>query len=137
MATIAKIPLNKIERIQLRVNNERMTLAAIRSETGADYAINGTLFDMGKWFPVMHFRVDGQTMCSDPYNYYGFGWNDSDIRVVQSNAKYSVRNYICGVELIRNGQPCQTLYYDAAVGGVRGRTAIALTKQGYLHSCRR
>ena len=133
MATIAKIPLSKIDHIQLRVNNERMTLAAIRAQSGADYAINGTLYDMARWMPVMHYRVDGQTMCSDPYNYYGFGWdNGADIRVVQSKDKNSVRNYICGVELIRNGQPCQTLYYDSAVGGVRGRTAIALTKQGDL-----
>jgi N-acetylmuramoyl-L-alanine amidase len=109
-----------------------MTLSAIRSLTGADYAINGTLYDMAKWMPVMHYRVDGQTMVSDPYNYYGYGWNDKDIRVVQSKDKNNVRNYICGVELVRDGKLCLTLCYDSALGGVRGRTAIALTKSGDL-----
>jgi len=133
MATIAVIPREKIDRIQLFVNNERMTLSAIRSATGADYAINGTLYDMARWMPVMHYRVDGQTMVSDPYNYYGFGWDTgADIRVVESKDKSSVRNYICGVELIRDGNLCHTLYYDSALGGVRGRTAIALTKSGGL-----
>lgn len=136
MATIAVVPREKIDRIQLFVNNERMTLSAIRSATGADYAINGTLYDMAKWMPVMHFRVDGQTMVSDPYNYYGYGWDGgADIRTVQSKDKSSVRNYVCGVELIRNGKPCERLYYDSATGGVRGRTAIALKGNDLMLYC--
>ena len=136
MATIATIPLADIERIQLFINNERMTLSAIRAATGADYAINGTLYDMSRWLPVMHFRSDGVTHSSDPYNYFGFGWNEgADIHVVQSNNKNSVRNFICGVELVRDGKPCQTLYYDSATGGVRGRTAIALRKGHLLLYC--
>lgn len=133
MATIATIPLKSIERIQLYINNERMTLSAIKAQTGADYAINGTLYDMARWMPVMHYRVDGQTMVSDPYNYHGYGWDSgADIHVVQSDNKGYVRNYICGVELVRDGKPCPALFYDAAVGGVRGRTAIAITKAGEL-----
>ena len=131
MAMIATIPLSKIERIQLFVNNERMSLAAIKSISGADYAINGALYNMSTWWPVMHFRVDGITLSSDAYNYYGYGWNEKDISVVQSADKNSVRNFICGVELVRDGRLCD-LYYDAAVGGVRGRSAIGLTKDGDL-----
>lgn len=136
MATIATIPRSICERIQLYINNERMTLSAIRAQTGADYAINGTLYDLSRWLPVMHFRADGVTHSSDPYNYYGYGWDGgSDIRVVQSKDKSSVRNYICGVELVRDGKPCQTLYYDPAVGGVRGRTAIALKGDNLILYC--
>lgn len=136
MATIATIPLTDIDRIQLFINNERMTLSAIKAATGADYAINGTLYDMSRWLPVMHFRSDGVTHSSDPYNYYGFGWNEgADIKATQSKDKNSVRNYICGVELVRDGKPCQTLYYDSATGGVRGRTAIALRKGHLILYC--
>ncbi len=136
MATIAVIPREKIDRIQLFVNNERMTLAAIKAQSGADYAINGTLYDMGRWLPVMHYRVDGHTMVSDPYNYYGYGWDSgADVKVTQSRDKNSVRNYVCGVELVRDGKPCSKLYYDSAVGGARGRTAIAIKGDDLILYC--
>ena len=134
MATVASIPLNKIERVSLFVNNERLTLSAIKAQTGADYAMNGTLYD-SSWSPCMHYRIDGLTLHSDEYNYRGFGWNAADVRVVKAFEKDSVRNYICGTELIMDGKACNPLYYDQAVGGVRGRTAIALKGYNLILYC--
>ena len=137
MATIATIPRSQIERIQLYINNERLTLSAIKAQTGADFAINGTLYDMAKWLPVMHYRADGVTHSSDQYDtYHGYGWDaGNDIRVVMSRSKNGVRNYICGTDLIVDGKPCDPLYYDPAAGGVRGRTAIALKGDNLILYC--
>ena len=41
---VASIPLGDIERIQIYINRSVKTLAEIKAETGADYLINGGLY---------------------------------------------------------------------------------------------
>lgn len=141
MAMIASIPLDKIERIQLYVNlvkradGKYKSLKEIKAETGADYALNGTLYDSQTWKPVMHFRADGLTYSSDPYNYNGFGWDAGpDIRCVESKNKLEVKNYICGVEMVHCGKSAQ-MYYGSALAGARGRSAIALKGKNLVLYC--
>lgn len=140
MAMIATIPLSKIERIQIylntvkKANGEYKSLDDVMKETGADYGINGTLYN-GARQPVMHFRADGKTYSSDQYNYNGFGWDSgADIRCVESKNKESVRNYICGVEMV-HAKKSATMYYNADLGGARGRTAIALKGESLVLYC--
>lgn len=45
------IPLSNIERIQIYVNTARKSLSEIQGETGADYIINGTLYNMRTFEP--------------------------------------------------------------------------------------
>ncbi len=135
MAQIATIPIPKIEKIQLYVNTAKKSLAAIKAETGAEYALNGGFFDLSTWKPVMHLRVDGKTHSSDQYNYNGFGWNEADIRSIESKDKIKVKNFICGVELVHSKMSAQMYYDKSSVGGTRGRSAIALKDGSLLLYC--
>jgi N-acetylmuramoyl-L-alanine amidase len=128
---IAKILRGQIERVQIYINTGRRSLAQIKAETGADYICNGGLFD-GRFRAVCHLRADGYTWAEDEYSYHGYGWDTNYIRVMLSGKKDTVRNYICCVELIRDGAPIDKPIYNADLGGVRGRTALALTKDGDL-----
>ena len=61
---ITSIPLGEIERIQIYINKSVKTLAEVKAETGADYLINGGLYQ-GKQ-AVCHLRADGRTYDKDP-----------------------------------------------------------------------
>lgn len=122
---ICQIPLDKIERIQIYINKSVKTLAQIKAETGADYIINGGLYEGTK--AVCHLKADGTVYASDKYTYWGYSWDTTDIAMtVIPNA--AAKNYICCTELIRNGK-AQNLIYTSEQGGKRGRTAMGLDGQ--------
>lgn len=124
------VPLSDIDRIQIYVNTAKKSLASIRAETGANYIINGTLFNMRTYVPNCHLRADGVTMCSPAYNVYGYAWDvgpDISLELLPNNR----RNYIACTPLIINGKPLDKLTYDAGQGGKRGRSAIGI-KNGRL-----
>lgn len=56
------VPLEDIDRIQIYINTARKSLPTIRAETGADYIINGTLYNMTTFEPNCHLRADGVTL---------------------------------------------------------------------------
>lgn len=124
------VPLSDIDRIQIYVNTAKKSLASIRAETGADYIINGTLFNMSTFKPNCHLRADGVTLCSPTYNVYGYAWDvgpDISLKLLPNNR----RNYIACTPLIVNGKPMDKLTYDDGQGGKRGRSAIGI-KDGRL-----
>ena len=55
------IPFDKIKRIQIYENPKGKSLATIMKETGADYAINGTLYNMRTRNAVCPLSIDGVT----------------------------------------------------------------------------
>ena len=125
---IASIPLGDIERIQIYINRSVKTLAEIKAETGADYLINGGLYQGSQ--AVCHLRADGQTYAKDPYTYWGYAWGTGPDITLRSVPAAERRNYICCVCLLRGGK-AETLIYNRDVGGSRPRTAIGL-KDGAL-----
>ena len=125
---ITSIPLGDIERIQIYVNKSAKTLAEIKVETGADYLINGGLYQGPK--AVCHLRADGRTYAKDPYTYWGYAWDTGPDITLRSVPAAERRNYICCVCLLRGGK-AETLIYNRDVGGSRPRTAIGL-KDGAL-----
>ena len=131
MKAVAKVRRETISRLAIYINTGKKTLAQIKAETGADYICNGGLFD-GRFRAVCHLRADGYTWAEDEYSYHGYGWDTNDIRVMLSGKKDMVRNYICCVELIRDGEPIDKPIYNADMGGVRGRTAMGLMPNGDL-----
>ena len=131
MKAVAKVRRETISRLAIYINTGKKTLAQIKAETGADYICNGGLFD-GRFRAVCHLRADGYTWAEDEYSYHGYGWDTNDIRVMLSGKKDTVRNYICCVELIRDGEPIDKPIYNADMGGVRGRTAMGLMPNGDL-----
>ena len=130
------VPLSDIDRIQIYVNTAKKSLASIRAETGADYIINGTLFNMRTYVPNCHLRADGVTLCSPAYNVYGYAWDVGpgiSLELVPNNR----RNYIACTPLIINGKPMDKLTYDAAQGGKRGRSAIGIKDNRMALYCTR
>ena len=124
------VPLSEIDRIQIYVNTAKKSLTSIQAETGADYIINGTLFNMRTYVPNCHLRADGVTLCSPAYNVYGYAWDvgpDISMELLPNGR----RNYIACTPLIVNGKPMDKLTYDDGQGGKRGRSAIGI-KDGRL-----
>ena len=118
----------KPARLKIYVNTSRKTTAQIKAETGCTALINGGLFDMSKFMPVCHLKVDGQLLAKDPYGYYGFAWNSAeDLTLTVNYAKYA--NYICCVSMVRNGQ-AEKMIYPNDMGGYRPRTAFGVFEDG-------
>lgn len=132
MKKLATIPQEQIQQIGIYINTAKKTLAQIKLETGADYIVNGGLFDMSKWQPYCHLKANGKTYVSDEYKYDGYGWNVADIRMMSSAEKDRVANFICCTALVVDGKPIAKPIYNAALGGARGRTAIGLKQDGSL-----
>ena len=120
------IPLEQIRRVQVYINEPRKTLAQIKKETGADYLLNGTLYNMSTGAVNCHLKVDGAVIASPPYSVAGYAWNNgSDISMDTLPNAYA-RNYIACTPLIVSGKKLSKLTYDAGQGGSRGRTAIGI-----------
>ena len=66
------IPLSDIHQIQLYINSARKSLPTIRAETGADYIINGTLFNMSTFEPNCHIKAEGHVLFNPRYTVYGY-----------------------------------------------------------------
>ena len=120
------IPLKDIQRIQLYINTARRSLSQIQRETGADYILNGTLYNMSTFQPNCHLKVDGNVLCKPNYSVAGYAWNDGADISMDTLPDPSQRNYIACTPLIVSGKPVSNLIYDPGQGGKRGRAAMGL-----------
>lgn len=122
------IPFDKIKRIQIYENTKGKSLATIMRETGADYAINGTLYNMRTRNAVCPLRVDGITKFAGPYHYWGYAWNTdapASLRTIVVPA-YDWDNWIACSMILKGGNIVENMIYNPAMGGSRGRTAIGI-----------
>ena len=118
----------KPARLAIYVNTARKTAAQIQQETGCTALINGGLFNMSTFAPVCHLKVDGKVLAADQYTYWGYGWTGDGFPALVSD--YSgLDNYIACVCLVRNAK-AEPLYYSAAMGGARPRTAFGTFADG-------
>ena len=125
---IAYIPLSRIRRVGIYINESRNTLAEIKAATGADYVLNGGLFEGKK--AVCHLKTGGRVWASDSYTYWGYAWDTGpDMALVDVPAPGKL-NYICCVCLLRGGK-AERLNYGSDLGGRRPRSAMGL-KNGDL-----
>ena len=120
------IPLEEIQKIQVYVNTARRSLSQIQAETGADYIINGTLYNMSTFQPNCHLKVDGNVLCKPNYTVSGYSWHDGPDISMDTLPDPSQRNYIACTPLIVSGKAIPKLTYDKGQGGKRGRTAMGL-----------
>ena len=120
----------KPKKIQIYINSSRKTIAQIQKELGCDIIINGGLYNMSTFKPCCWLKADGKILNSEDWHAFGYGWNAYNLVMDTSAnvAKYS--NYINCVEIIREGKLTSPMYYDTAMGGKRGRTAIGLRDDG-------
>ena len=131
------IPLKDIQKIKIYLNTGRKSLAAIQKETGADYIINGTLYNMETFKPNCHLRVDGRTICTPAYDVAGYAWNDGPDISIDTLPDPTQRNYIACTPLVLDGKPIANLTYDPGQGGKRGRTAIGIKEDRLALYCTR
>lgn len=120
------IPLKDIQKIKIYLNTSRKSLTAIQKETGADYIINGTLYNMETFKPNCHLRVDGRTICTPAYDVAGYAWNDGPDISIDTLPDPTQRNYIACTPLVVAGRALPELTYDSGQGGKRGRTAMGI-----------
>ena len=119
------VPLAQIRRIRIYLNPRGKSLAQILRETGADYGLNGTLYNMRTLAVNCHLKVDGQVIAKPPYTVAGYAWDEGpDIRM--DTLPDSARNYIACTPLIVSGRALAKLTYDPGQGGKRGRSAIGI-----------
>ena len=124
------VPLENIQRVQIYLNTSRKSLSAIKKATGADYILNGTLYEMASGKVVCHLKVDGEVIAKPDYTVHGYGWDEgSDISMMPLPSPAD--NYIACTALIVDGAPLSNPIYNAAQGGLRGRSAIGM-KDGFL-----
>ena len=131
------IPLKDIQKIKIYLNTGRKSLTAIQKETGADYIINGTLFNMSTFKPNCHLRVDGRTICTPAYDVAGYAWNDGPDISIDTLPDPTQRNYIACTPLVLDGKPIANLTYDPGQGGKRGRAAIGIKEDRLALYCTR
>ena len=124
------IPMGNIARISIYINKGK-SLAQIKRETGADYILNGTLYDMRTGKVNCHLKANGKVWGKPPYTVSGYSWNDGPDISMDVLPDSTVSNYIACTPLIVSGKALSKLTYDRGQGGRRGRSAIGI-KQGRL-----
>lgn len=126
------IPLDDIEKIEIYLNKpnprtrKRKSLSAIISATGADYAINGTLYNMRNGNPVCPLRRNGLTLYHGKYLYRGYLWDNYNANSFHFDLvpNEAWENYIACSHILMDGKAIKKPIYNVAQGGKRGRTAI-------------
>lgn len=134
MKKIASIPLTRIERLSIVVTNCRMTLEQVKVETGADYILNGGMWN-GDGTPCRGLKADGKLLSATPWgDLAGYGWN-TPLDLAQTTAWQEFDNYICTSPLIVDGVPLKDIPYDRAQGGARPRSAMGIVGSSLLLYC--
>lgn len=132
MYKIAKIQLAQIDRLEIKVTNCKKTLAQVKKETGADYILNGGMWNQdGSPCPLL--KVGGKNLSSMPWSAYGYSWNTGpDIHMT---AQHNEKNFIAVTPLLKDRTPIEKLSYAYAQGGTRGRSAMGLFDGSLLLYC--
>lgn len=120
------------KKVALYINTKKKTATQIKTETGCDVLINGGLYDMKTFKPVLYLKNEGTYLSRawDGSKPYGFGWSTgkADLTMSQDHAKFD--DYISCTEICRDGKKV-SMSYDSR-GGTRGRSAIGVTKDNQI-----
>ena len=110
------IPLEDVEKIEIYLNKSRKALSTIIGETGAAYAINGTLYKMSNGKPVCPLKSNGVTLYQGRYTYRGYVWENfypqSFHFGLVPNDTWS--NYIACTHIVMDGTPVKKPVYNIA-----------------------
>lgn len=125
------IPMKDIQSVRIYMNSPRRSLSSIKKATGADYILNGTLYNMSTGAVNCHMKADGRVYGNPPYTVYGYAWDDGPDMKMTILPVEEKRNYIACTPLILYGKKISKLTYDPGQSGSRGRSAIGI-KDGRL-----
>ena len=133
MKYIQFVKLSDISRLSVFVTNCRKSLSEVKTETGADYILNGGMWNPDG-SPCVGLKADGRLLSKTPWgNVHGYGWTGTDIHMTldwKGNA-----NYLAVSPIIKDGAPYPEKAYAPAQDGVRGRSAIGMTKDALVLYC--
>lgn len=122
------IPFEHIEKIEIYLNKypNRKSLAGIMTTTGADYAINGTLYNMKTGEAVCPLKKDGKVLCGSKFKYRGYSWENEDPETFALDLVPTEdwSNYIACSNIVKDGAALAKPIYNAAQGGHWARSAI-------------
>lgn len=125
-----EIPFSQIAKIQVYNNpvigGKRKSMLQIQQETGADYIINGTLYNMRTGMAVCPLKDNNVCYCSTTDKYWGYAWDRYDpasfhMQIVPDESRPS---YIACSCLVKDWVCVEKPIFNSAQGGKRGRTAI-------------
>lgn len=134
MKAVASIPLSSISRLAIVVTNCRKTLSQVKAETGADYVLNGGMWN-SDGSPCRGLKADGKLLSATPWgDLEGYGW-DTPQNITQTTAWQAYSNYICTSPLIVEGKRLAKLPYNSAQGGARPRSAMGIVGSSLLLYC--
>ena len=134
MKAVASIPLSDISRLAIVVTNCRKSLAQVKGETGADYILNGGMWN-SDGSPCRGLKAGGKLLSATPWgDLEGYGW-DTPKGIRQTTRWQDVDNYICTSPLIVEGKRLAKLPYDSAQGGARPRSAMGIVGSSLLLYC--
>ena len=119
------VPLSRVREIRIHPNSPRRSLAAVKKATGADYILNGTLYNMRTGAVNCHLKADGRVIARPAYTVQGYAW-DRGADIAMRALPAETENYIACTPLIVGGKKLDKLTYDPGQGGRRGRSAISL-----------
>ena len=122
---VCTVPLKDVRKISVYLSDCKKTLQQVKADTGADYIVNGTLYDMRTHKVNCHLKAAGTVVAKPGYTVYGYAWGlGSDIAMTKLPC--AAANYIACTPLIVDGKKVAKLTYDPGQGGKRGRTAIGI-----------
>lgn len=117
--------------IYTTTKGSKLNASQVRTLTGADIVINGTLYNVNTWKPVCDVKKDGVILSNDKYTYWGYGWNPLDKRMVMCNNIITYDNYITCVALMKDGKDV-IINANPDVARAAGRTAIGFKENGSM-----
>ena len=121
---IALIPFQSIDRLEIVVTNCRKSLAQVKGETGADYILNGGMWNPDG-SPCRGLKVGGKLLSNTPWgNVPGYAW-DAPGDIALTTDWQSSANFIAVSPMIQDGK-AMDIPYAAAQGSKRGRSAMGL-----------
>lgn len=78
---IAHVPLEQISRLEIVVTKCRKSLTEVKGETGADYILNGGMWNPDG-SPCVGLKVGGRLLSRTPWGtVHGYGWTGTDIHM--------------------------------------------------------
>ena len=136
MVHIERTPLRRIVRAEVYVNEDKLPLHTIVERRQPDLAMTAAFFSPAKWAPVCPVKAEGEVLWASPTDsYWALAWDagpDVIPELVPPGGAARQRSYVANCLLVRNGRPQAKLYYNADVGGRRGRVAVGLTETEWI-----
>ena len=136
MVHIERTPLRRIVRAEVYVNEDKLPLHTIVERRQPDLAMTAAFYNPAEWAPVCPVKAEGEVLWASPTDsYWALAWDagpDVIPELVPPGGAARQRSYVANCLLVRNGKPQPKLYYNADVGGRRGRVAVGLTETEWI-----